>query len=519
MTYARAAVLLTGDERMAGLADGSLAVAVADGPGPVLDAAGADRFLALRRDDVVIGGGQVSVRDPIDPTRGLGDVALADDLAVVASDALLRWQHAERVGRVVLAAEGLGTASRALELGVEYARERQAFGRAIGSYQAVKHALVDVYVHVEQLRSLVWWARLGRRPGTDELPWPRPPRKAAATTLEQAAETLIQVHGGIGFTWEHDAHLFWRRAKVDRLLPGDDIGAFGEVARPRDGRRGRPGRRRTLRGRCAMTRTVAGQGRGRVGAHHLALLAGAAWSGSATTTSAALRGTWHSSGEIMSRARRVATGLAAMGVEPGDRVVVMTMNTSEVFVAYHAIWRAGAVVTPVIFPQTPAELRHIWRTPRPGPRSSAPSCCRWSSTPPGPRPLPGRGRRRARGVDAVAFASLEEHRPARSSRARRPRDGGPALPPAAPPVGPRASCSATTVSGAGRGMDGVARTMGTTGRCCPPLSHAFGLQRAGRRAPRRPAVRVGDAALVRPAGLAGAGPGSTGWRAARWCRR
>ncbi|MCB0894949.1 MAG: acyl-CoA/acyl-ACP dehydrogenase, partial [Nocardioidaceae bacterium] len=204
VTYARAAVLLTGDERMAGLADGSLAVAVADGPGPVLDAAGADRFLALRGDDVVIGGGQVSVRDPIDPTRGLGDVALADDLAVVASDALLRWQHAERVGRVVLAAEGLGTASRALELGVEYARERQAFGRAIGSYQAVKHALVDVYVHVEQLRSLVWWAAWAADQAPDELPLAAAAAKAAAaTTLEQAAETLIQVHGGIGFTWEH----------------------------------------------------------------------------------------------------------------------------------------------------------------------------------------------------------------------------------------------------------------------------------------------------------------------------
>jgi len=232
VTYARAAVLLAGDARLAALADGSLAVAVVDGSAPVLDAVGADTFLARRGDDVLVGGGTVTRREPIDPTRGLGDVALGDDLTVVAGDAALRWQHAERVGRVVLAAEGLGTASRALEIGVEYAQQRQAFGRAIGSYQAVKHALVDVYVQVEQLRSLVWWAAWAADQAPEELPLAAAAAKAAAATaLEQAAETLIQVHGGIGFTWEHDAHLFWRRAKVDRLLLGDDVAAYDEVAR------------------------------------------------------------------------------------------------------------------------------------------------------------------------------------------------------------------------------------------------------------------------------------------------
>jgi alkylation response protein AidB-like acyl-CoA dehydrogenase len=230
VTYARAAVLLAGDDRLAALADGSLALAVVD-DGPVLDAAGADTFLARRGDDVVVGGGTVTARAAIDPTRGLAEVTLGD-VEVVAADAAARWQHAERVGRVVLAAEGLGTASRALEIGVEYAQQRQAFGRAIGSYQAIKHALVDVYVQVEQLRSLVWWAAWAADQAPDELPLAAAAAKAAAaTTLEQAAETLIQVHGGIGFTWEHDAHLFWRRAKVDRLLLGDDVAAYDEVAR------------------------------------------------------------------------------------------------------------------------------------------------------------------------------------------------------------------------------------------------------------------------------------------------
>ncbi|MFC7495141.1 MULTISPECIES: acyl-CoA dehydrogenase family protein [unclassified Nocardioides] len=230
VTYARAAVLLGDDDaRLAALCDGSLALAVVD-DGPVLDAVGADTFLARRGDDVVVGPGSVQSRDPIDPTRGLADVVLGET-EVVAADAAQRWTRALQVGRTILAAEGLGTAARALEIGVEYTKERHAFGRAIGSYQAVKHALVDVYVEVEQLRSLVWWAAWAADHAPDELPIASAAAKgAAATALERAAETLIQVHGGIGFTWEHDAHLYWRRAKVDRLLLGDDVAAYDEVA-------------------------------------------------------------------------------------------------------------------------------------------------------------------------------------------------------------------------------------------------------------------------------------------------
>ncbi|GAA3805079.1 acyl-CoA dehydrogenase family protein [Nocardioides panacisoli] len=229
VTYARAAVLLQDDEqRLGALADGSLAVAVVD-DGPVLDAVGADTFLWLRGDEVVIGGGTVTAREPLDPTRGLADVAPADGETVAGGRE--RWDRARQVGRTILAAEGLGAAARALEIGVAYTKERHAFGRPIGSYQAVKHALVDVYVQVEQLRSLVWWAAWAVDNAPDELPLASAAAKgAAATALEQAAETLIQVHGGIGFTWEHDAHLYWRRAKVDRLLLGDDVDAFDEVA-------------------------------------------------------------------------------------------------------------------------------------------------------------------------------------------------------------------------------------------------------------------------------------------------
>ncbi len=232
VSAARAAVLLAGDDaRLVTLADGSVGYAVVDGSAPVLDAATADRFLARSGDDLVVAEGTVAIGDPIDPTRGLGTVTLGET-QLIASGIVARWEHAERVGQVVLAAEDLGTAARAVELAVAYAKERAAFGRYIGSYQAVKHMLVDAYVGVEQLRSLVWWAAWTADEKPDELALAAAAAKAsAAGVLEKAAETLIQVHGGIGFTWEHDAHLYWRRAKVDRFLLGDDVAAFDKVAR------------------------------------------------------------------------------------------------------------------------------------------------------------------------------------------------------------------------------------------------------------------------------------------------
>ncbi|GAA4129263.1 acyl-CoA dehydrogenase family protein [Nocardioides fonticola] len=232
VTAARVAVLLAGDDAgLAELASGERRFAVVDDGAATLDAVGADTFLALAGDRLVRAEGVVTPGDPIDATRGLGMVALGEQ-RVIAEDVALRWRHAERVARVVLAAEDLGTAGRAVEIGVAYAQQRHAFGRAIGSYQAVKHALVDAYVEVEQLRSLVWWAAWAADEAPEELPLASAAAKAqAATALERAAETLIQVHGGIGFTWEHDAHLYWRRAKVDRFLLGDDVAAYDEVAR------------------------------------------------------------------------------------------------------------------------------------------------------------------------------------------------------------------------------------------------------------------------------------------------
>jgi alkylation response protein AidB-like acyl-CoA dehydrogenase len=222
VTAARAAVLLADQPDLAAaLAEGTRSFAVVDGEHPALDAVDADTFLALVDGDLVVGGGEVTTGKPMDATRGLGVVALRDT-RVLVPDAGALWARARDVGLVALAAEDLGAAARAVEVGVAYAKDRQAFGRQIGSYQAVKHSLVDAWVGVEQLRSLVWWAAWAADSAPDELPLAAAAAKAfAAEALERAAETCIQVHGGTGFTWEHDAHLYWRRAKVDRLLLGD----------------------------------------------------------------------------------------------------------------------------------------------------------------------------------------------------------------------------------------------------------------------------------------------------------
>lgn len=117
----------------------------------------------------------------------------------------------------VLATEAVGAADRALERTVEYVRQREQFGRAIGSFQAVKHRLADVYVAVQAARSAAYYAAWATAHGEN----------VGGLALAQALEALrtassegIQLHGGIGFTWEHEAHLYFKRASGDELLFG-----------------------------------------------------------------------------------------------------------------------------------------------------------------------------------------------------------------------------------------------------------------------------------------------------------
>jgi alkylation response protein AidB-like acyl-CoA dehydrogenase len=126
------------------------------------------------------------------------------------------------IAAVAQAAEQLGGAQRALDMAVEYAKVRHQFGRPIGSFQAIKHRCADLLLEVESLRSAVQYAAAAVAEDSAEVPVVAALLKAYASDVyfHVAAEN-IQIHGGIGFTWEHDAHLYFKRAKASELFLGD----------------------------------------------------------------------------------------------------------------------------------------------------------------------------------------------------------------------------------------------------------------------------------------------------------
>ena len=130
--------------------------------------------------------------------------------------------HTLDVAAVALAAEQLGGAQRALDMAVAYAKVRQQFGRPIGSFQAIKHRCADLLLEVESLRSAVGYAAAAVAAGSAEVPALASLLKAYASEVySRVAGENIQIHGGIGFTWEHDAHLYLKRAKASELFLGD----------------------------------------------------------------------------------------------------------------------------------------------------------------------------------------------------------------------------------------------------------------------------------------------------------
>jgi alkylation response protein AidB-like acyl-CoA dehydrogenase len=126
------------------------------------------------------------------------------------------------VAAIALAAEQLGGAQRALDMAVAYAKVRQQFGRPIGSFQAIKHRCADLLLEVESLRSAVGYAAAAVTADSTEVRVLAPLLKAYASEVySHVAGENIQIHGGIGFTWEHDAHLYLKRAKASELFLGD----------------------------------------------------------------------------------------------------------------------------------------------------------------------------------------------------------------------------------------------------------------------------------------------------------
>jgi alkylation response protein AidB-like acyl-CoA dehydrogenase len=123
---------------------------------------------------------------------------------------------------VALAAEQVGGAQRVLEMAVEYAKVRVQFGRPIGSFQAIKHKCADMLLEVESAKSAAYYAGWAAAENNDELPVVASLAKSyCSEAYFHAAAENIQIHGGIGFTWEHPAHLYFKRAKSSELLFGD----------------------------------------------------------------------------------------------------------------------------------------------------------------------------------------------------------------------------------------------------------------------------------------------------------
>lgn len=165
-----------------------------------------------------------SVGEQLDGTRQLATVEFDGATArrVSGPDVASRLEGVRSRVLIALAAEQVGLARRCLEMAVEYAGTRQQFGRTIGSFQGIKHKLVDLLVAIELAEVTVLDASGGAERGAAEVAQlAAASRVLASRAAMTAAEEAIQVHGGIGFTWEHPLHHYFRRAKADQLLFGD----------------------------------------------------------------------------------------------------------------------------------------------------------------------------------------------------------------------------------------------------------------------------------------------------------
>jgi alkylation response protein AidB-like acyl-CoA dehydrogenase len=165
----------------------------------------------------------------MDTTRRLGRLAAVDsdsDSQSVADATVDRPRL-----RAALALEAVGVAQRALDWGVEHAKERQQFGKAIGVYQAVSHSLVDAFMATELARSLAYWAAWCVSEGDEQATTAAGAAKAyAAEAAVSACERAIQIHGGIGFTWEHPLHRFYKRAQWIQAFDGFPAVQRAEIA-------------------------------------------------------------------------------------------------------------------------------------------------------------------------------------------------------------------------------------------------------------------------------------------------
>jgi alkylation response protein AidB-like acyl-CoA dehydrogenase len=232
-----------------GFARSAAPIASVDGDGVTLvgnaafvpDAPGAGLLVAIAIDGsgapvaaaIDAGGEGVSLEPLIryDSTRPLAHVTFSGARGRrldVGEDVLAgAWYLAQ----ALIAAESIGAVQTCLDVSVAYAKERFTFGRAIGSYQAIKHELTEVLRRMENARGLQYYAGWARESAPEEFPLAASAaRSAAGSALDFAARAMINVHGGTGATWEHDAPLFFRRAQLSRRLLAGTHDATDRVA-------------------------------------------------------------------------------------------------------------------------------------------------------------------------------------------------------------------------------------------------------------------------------------------------
>ncbi len=201
------------------VADGAIAdfVVVAARTG----SSGRESDISLFLADLKGGGVEVKELTNVDPTRGQAEIAFRNCKAEPLGKAGEGWTILTQVldrAAVLTAFEQVGGADRALEMGRDYALDRIAFGRPIGSFQAVKHILADMYVSATLARSNCYYGAWALSTNAGELPEAAAAARISATqAFQHCAKNNIQVHGGMGFTWEFDCHMYYRRANAVAL--------------------------------------------------------------------------------------------------------------------------------------------------------------------------------------------------------------------------------------------------------------------------------------------------------------
>jgi len=173
-------------------------------------------------------GVQTTLLKTMDQTRKLAEVKLEN--VAIGADRVLGgagdgWRLIDRIvdrAKVALCAEMCGGAQRVLDMSVEYAKVREQFGRPIGSFQAIQHKCANMLVEVESSKSITYYAGWAVANDVAEAPLAAAMAKAyCSDAYRHTAGEGIQIHGGIGFTWEHDMHLYFKRAKSSEVTFGD----------------------------------------------------------------------------------------------------------------------------------------------------------------------------------------------------------------------------------------------------------------------------------------------------------